>query len=152
MRMMGLDVGEKRIGLAYANFLSVGSSVVVPGGFLLVQARKQALEDLADLAAEEGVNAVVVGLPLRDGAETTQSKRITQFALDLKPLLGGDIALHFWDESLTSVAAGDKLVEAELKHSGKRRRGRVDAVAATLMLQGFLDSGRMYLPPLGPVI
>ena len=152
MRFMGLDIGDKRIGIAYANFMEIGSSIVVPGGFLEVRSQPHALRDLADMAAEEGVSAVVVGLPLRDGFESGQCKKIRAFAEALGPLLPQDVELHFWDEALTSVAAGELLVQAGLKHSGKKMRGRVDGVAATLMLQGFVDSRRTHLPPMGPVL
>lgn len=151
MRYMGLDIGDRRIGIAYANFLSIGTSVVVPGGFLEVRSQAAALRDLAEMAAEESVSAVVVGLPLRDGFESGQCKKIRAFADELRPLLPAEVAMHFWDEALTSVAAGDLLVQAELKHSGKKKRGRVDGIAATLMLQGFVDSNRMHVPVIGPV-
>jgi putative Holliday junction resolvase len=152
MRYMGLDIGERRIGIAYANFLNVGSSVVVPGGFLEVRSGPAALGDLKDMVLEEGVDAVVVGLPLREGFESRQCQKIRAFAELLRPLLPPEVALHFWDEALTSVAAGDLLVQAELKHSGRKKRGRVDGIAATLMLQGFVDSRRMHVPPVGPVL
>ncbi len=147
---MGLDIGERRIGLAYANFLEMGSSIVVPGGFLEVQDRAMALEDLADLIDEEGVSAVIAGLPLRDGFESAQCQKIKGFLKELQPLLPEGVGIYLWDESLTSVAAGQLLVEAGLNHSkGSRKKGRVDAVAATLILQSFVDAHRGHLPPLG---
>lgn len=147
---MGLDIGERRIGLAYANFLEMGSSIVVPGGFLEVQDREQALDDLADLADEEGISAVIAGLPLRDGFESAQCLKIKAFLQDLQPLLPKGVGIYLWDESLTSVAAGQMLVEAGLNHSkGSRKKGRVDAVAATLILQSFVDAHRGHLPPVG---
>jgi putative Holliday junction resolvase len=152
MRWMGLDIGERRIGLAYANFLEMGSSIVVPGGFLEVQDRQMALEDLADLADEEGITAVIAGLPLRDGFESRQCQHIKAFLKDLQALLPPAIGIYLWDESLTSVAAGQMLVEAGLNHSkGSRKKGRVDAVAATLILQSFVDAHRGHLPPVGVI-
>lgn len=143
MRWMGLDVGERRIGLAYANFLEFGTTLVVPGGFLEVQERSKALRDLAEMIDEEGISAVVAGLPLRDGFESAQCQKIKGFLDELKPLLGKGVEIHLWDESLTSVAAGQMLVEAGLKHSkGSRKKGRVDAIAATLILQSFVDAHR----------
>ncbi len=150
---MGLDVGDRRIGIAYANFLEMGSSIVVPAGFLLVQSREQALKDLADMATEEQVSAVVVGMPIRGGDDgNPQCKKIAGFAKELGVLLPEGVELCFWDESLTSVAASEHLVEAGLKHSrGSKRKGRVDSVAATIMLQGYVDSQRGHLPPLGAI-
>lgn len=149
---MGLDVGERRIGLAYANFLEMGSSIVVPGGFLLVNNKEGALTDLADLAEEEGVAAVVAGLPLRNGEETSQSKKIKAFLAELQPRLPEGVQIFVWDEALTSFASSHLLRDAELKHSGQKAKGRVDAVAATLILQSFVDAHRGHLPPVGPVL
>lgn len=150
---MGLDIGERRIGIAYANFLEMGSSIVVPGGFLEVRDRKMAQEDLVDMADEEGISAIIAGLPLRDGFESPQCLKIKAFLKELQALLPKDIGLYLWDESLTSVAAGQMLVEADLNHSkGSRKKGRVDAVAATLILQSFVDSHRGHLPPLGVML
>lgn len=143
MRWMGLDIGERRIGLAYANFLEFGTTLVVPGGFLEVQERSRAVDDLAEMAEEEGISAVVAGLPLRDGFESAQCLKIKGFLDELRPKLPPGVDIHLWDESLTSVAAGQLLVEAGLNHSkGSRKKGRVDAVAATLILQSFVDAHR----------
>lgn len=154
MRVMGLDIGDRRIGIAYASFLDMGSSIVVPAGFLLVQSREQALKDLAEMAEEEQVRSVVVGLPIRGGDDQNpQCRKISAFAKELLPLLPPGVELCYWDESLTSVAASEQLVDAELKHSkGSKRKGRVDSVAASLMLQGYVDSQRAHLPPLGPML
>jgi putative Holliday junction resolvase len=149
---MGLDVGERRIGIAYANFLELGSSVVVPGGFLEVRDQADAVEDILELVAEEGVSKIVAGLPLLNGRESLQCRKIRAFLQALQARLPKDVDLAVWDESLTSSAAGSLLIEAGLKHSGRKRRGRVDAVAATLILQSFVDAQRGHLPPLGPVV
>lgn len=141
-RLLGLDVGERRIGLAFSSTLSVGSSMVVPAGFLEVRSPEKALKDLADLVDEENVDAVVVGMPYVDGLETRQSKKILEFAKQLRQALPADIEMYGWDESYSSSSAQSLLVDAELKHSGKAKRGRVDAVAAALILQSFVDAHR----------
>ncbi len=141
-RVLGLDIGERRIGLAFSNTLGVGTSMVVPAGFLLVSGEERALADLADMVAEEGVGAVVVGVPYVGGRETGQTRRVLAFARRLRAALPADVEMFGWDESYSSASAGDLLVEAELKHSGRARRGRVDAVAASLILQGFMDAHR----------
>ncbi len=142
-RVLGLDIGERRIGFAFGNIMAVGSSIVVPGGFLEVFNDQQAVEQVKELAEEEGVDTLVVGVPLINNEENSQSKKIRKIAQAIHEALP-DMPMFFWDESLTSVAAGQHLVDAELKHSGKSKRGRVDAVAASLILQGFLDSRRFY--------
>lgn len=150
---MGLDIGERRIGIAYANFLEMGSSIVVPAGFLVIENRQDALRDLADMVEEEGVSSVIAGLPIRGGdGDNPQCKKIKAFLLELQPLLPEEVNINLWDESLTSVAAGSLLVEAGLNHSKGKKKGRVDAVAATLILQSFVDSHRGHLPPVGPIL
>ncbi|MGH7443035.1 MAG: Holliday junction resolvase RuvX [bacterium] len=142
-RVLGLDIGERRIGLAFSSTLSVGNSLVLPAGFLLVDAGEdKALADLCDLAAEEGVGAVVVGVPYVGGLETRQTQKVLAFATRLRAVLPEKVEMFGWDESYSSASAQSLLVDAELKHSGKAKRGRVDAVAASLILQSFVDAHR----------
>jgi putative holliday junction resolvase len=141
-RVMGLDVGERRIGLAFSSNLSVGSSMVVPAGFLEVRGTEKAIEDLRELAEEEGVGAVVVGMPYVDGLETRQTQKVLAFAKLLRAALPAGVEMFGWDESYSSTSAQSMLVDAELKHSGRAKRGRVDAVAASLILQSFMDAHR----------
>ena len=140
-RVMGLDIGDRRVGFAFGNRMAMGSSMVVPGGFLEVRSPEDAVKQIAELAKEEEVDAMVVGLPLIQGQDNPQSKKVRALVEALKAKLP-DMDLHFWDETLTSFDAQSLLVGAELKHSGKSKRGRVDAAAAALILQGFLDSRR----------
>jgi len=142
-RVLGLDIGERRIGFAFGNVLSVGSSMVVPGGFLLVENEAQALKQVKELIEEEGPDTLVIGVPLVDGAESRQSEKIRKFAAQIRAQFP-ELPMHFWDESLTSYSAGKALVSAELKHSGQAKKGRVDALAASLIVQSFLDARRGY--------
>jgi putative Holliday junction resolvase len=142
-RVLGLDIGERRIGFAFGNVMGVGSSIVVPGGFLLVHNDVDALAQIKSLVEEEGPDTLVIGVPLVNSAETRQSEKIRKFSAMLHEALPG-LPMHFWDESLTSFSAGQALVGAELKHSGQSKKGRVDAVAASLIVQSFLDSRRGY--------
>jgi putative Holliday junction resolvase len=139
-RILGLDVGDRRIGLAFCSTLGVGSSMVVPAGFLEVRSQEQAVKDLAELAEEEGVGAVVVGMPYLNGMENRQTQKVRAFADVLRTALPERIEMFSWDESYSSASAQSMLVDAELKHSGKAKRGRVDAVAASLILQSFVDA------------
>ena len=125
-RFIGLDVGDKRVGFAFANYLGVGSCMVVPGGFLQVKSIEESVEEIATFIEEDGPDEIVVGLPLDHGNPTRQSDRIMSMAKQLQERLPKK-PMHFWDESLTSVAAGELLVDAELKHSGQKKKGRVDA-------------------------
>src|SRR5665213_1974701 len=141
-RVLGLDVGERRIGLAFSSVLGVGTSMVVPAGFLEVRGQEKAVQDLRDLIEEEGVGAVVVGMPYINGLETRQTDKVLAFARLLRAALPAGIEMFGWDESYSSTSAQSMLVDAELKHSGKAKRGRVDAVAASLILQSFMDAHR----------
>lgn len=143
MRTLGLDVGERRIGLAFANYLTIGTPVVVPAGFLEVHSEEDALAQLSSLVDDEGVSEIVVGLPLRDGQDTAQAKKIRNLAEKLSAAYPS-LPFSYWDESLSSYAAEKSLTEAGLKHTKGKKKGRVDAVAATMILQGFLDSRRFY--------
>ncbi len=134
-RIVGLDIGEKRVGLAVAE---QGGSFAVPAGFLEVRSEEQALGALADFLREEEACEAVLGLPLNmDGSESAGSRKVRRMAEGLKALAPG-LPLAFWDERLTSYDAESMLKAGELKF--RRKKGRVDAVAASLILQGYLDS------------
>ncbi len=143
-RVIGLDMGEKRVGFAFANQLDLGSSMVLPGGFLAVHSLDRAVKQVAELIDEEDCDAVVIGLPLRGGQESAQTKKIRDFAEKLGAELKPEISIHFWDETLSSQSAGQALTEAGIKHTGKGKRGREDAVAAGMILQGFMDARRFH--------
>jgi putative Holliday junction resolvase len=137
-RLLAIDLGERRIGLAYAD---PGGTFALPAGFLEVRSEEDATTQLAELIAEENVTEVVVGLPYNmDGSDSAGVKKVMVLLQMLQDKLAKPVLFHPWDERLTSHQAQGLLVEAELKHSGKRRRGRVDAVAASLILQSFLDT------------
>ncbi len=128
-RVLGLDVGERRIGLAFASAVSVGSSMVVPAGFLLVDGMEKAVKDLCELVEEDGVTAVVVGMPYVQRPDHSSDDKVLGFRNYLREALPDKIEMYGWDESYSSSSAQSLLVDAELKHSGKSKRGRVDAVA-----------------------
>jgi putative Holliday junction resolvase len=132
-RSMGLDVGERRVGVAIGDELGMISSPLT-----IVQRRDG---DLRDLAMAKGVDRLVVGLPTGlSGREGPQAAVVRQFADALAAAVGPEIPVVFWDERLTTVVA-----ERMLHESGRRRRrqkGDVDAVAAAVILQGYLDACR----------
>jgi putative Holliday junction resolvase len=134
-RLLGLDIGSKRVGLAFSD----ETRTLATADRVLERARYA--DDLARLAAlcrERHVGGIVVGLPVSmDGREGPQCQRVRQFARDL--LLRIDVPLAFWDERL-STAAVDRMLIREVDMSRKRRRGVVDQVAAAYILQGALDA------------
>ena len=133
MRLLGLDVGDKRIGVA----LSDETSTLASGLPTLerVGPRKD-LQAVASLVQRHEVSDVVVGLPRQlDGSLGPQAQKVLAFMEELRPVV--KVPVVSWDERFTSALATQALVEA-----GVRRRDRkqvVDKVAATLILQSYLD-------------
>ena len=134
MRMLGVDPGARRIGLALSD---EDAQIASPHATVEVQGLERALREVAAIAAELGVERVVVGLPLRlDGGEGEASRRARQFAARLGSLTQLPIVL--WDERLTTRSADRALGEAGVR--GGKRRQLVDRVAAALILQSYLDA------------
>jgi putative holliday junction resolvase len=135
-RAMGLDVGERRVGVAIGDELGMISSPLT-----IVQRRDGDLVELRDLAIAKGVDRLVVGLPTGlSGREGPQAAVVRQFAAALGAAVGPEIPVVFWDERLTTTVA-----ERTLHESGRwrrRQKGDVDAVAAAVILQGYLDACR----------
>lgn len=133
VRYLGLDVGDKTIGLA----LSDETATIASG--LETYRRKQAREDaqvVASLAAEHEVSEIVVGLPRTlEGSLGPQAAKVLAFMDALRSRVG--VPVVSWDERFTSKAAERALRESDL--SSKRRRDKVDKVAAVLILQSYLD-------------
>lgn len=135
--LMGLDLGDKTIGVALSDtFLSVASPVetVRRKKFGLDAARLQAIIDDRD------VGGLVLGLPRNmDGTEGPRCQSTRAFARNFERLWDGPIT--FWDERLSTVAAEKALLEADTTR--KRRSEVIDHVAAAYILQGLLDRLRI---------
>jgi len=133
---MSLDVGDRRIGVAISDELDMISSPLT-----VVQRRPGDLAEIRDIAMAKGVDRIVVGLPTGlSGREGPQAARVREFADALAAVVDPAIRVEFWDERLTTAVA-----ERALRESGSRRhrrKGDVDAVAAAVILQGYLDAGR----------
>jgi putative holliday junction resolvase len=133
-RILGLDVGSRRIGIAVSDPLGITAQ-----GLETLQ-RRNKRTDLAALERviqEYAVKEIVVGLPLRmSGAEGTQSDKMQVFAAELRKRFG--LPVHMWDERLTSAEANRLLRETEL--SIEKRAKAVDRMAAILILQGWMES------------
>jgi putative Holliday junction resolvase len=132
-RVLGLDVGSKRIGVAVSDPLGITAQ-----GLETLQRRNKRLdfEALAQVAKAYEVVEVVVGLPLRmSGEEGTQAEKMQHFASELAERL--QLPVHLWDERLTSAEANRLLRETEM--SIQRRGQVVDRMAAVLILQSWMD-------------
>ena len=134
-RILALDLGSKRIGVAVSDELSLTAQPV-----LTLERRRNPREDLRSLARlcrRFEVAGIVVGNPLGpDGEITSQAAKIQAFAAELGELT--KLPIHLWDERLTSHEAHQILYKAG--HSRQAHRRVVDQVAATLILQSFLDA------------
>ena len=133
---MGLDVGDKKIGVAISDALmqtAQGRTTVKRTSV------ESDIERLRKLAEENEVHEIVVGQPLHmDGRPSPQSRKIADFARELQRATG--IPTVSWDERLTSFAAEQHLEEMGL--NWRQRREHIDRVAAMLILQGYLDRQR----------
>ncbi|HEY9037644.1 MAG TPA: Holliday junction resolvase RuvX [Roseovarius sp.] len=131
--LMGLDLGEKTIGVAISDPLW---SVASP--FETVRRRKFGLDAarLLEIAASRSIGGIILGLPRNmDGSEGPRCQSTRAFARNLSRLT--DLPIGYWDERLSTVAAERALLEADT--SRKRRAEVIDNIAASYILQGVLD-------------
>jgi putative Holliday junction resolvase len=140
VRIMGLDVGSKTLGLALSDATrSIASALVT----LRRTRLNEDLRQLLDLTARHGVGGFVVGLPLNlDGSAGPRVQATRAFVRNLASAT--PLPVVYWDERLSTVAAERALLEADL--SRKRRAEVIDKVAAALILQGALDRMRHFGP------
>jgi putative Holliday junction resolvase len=133
-RYLALDVGSKRVGIAVSDELGLTAQPV-----LTLERRRNQREDLrsiARLCRRFGVAGIVVGNPLAlSGEPTSQAAKVQAFAAGLGELTA--LPVHLWDERLTTHEAHQLLYEAG--HARREHRRVVDQVAATMILQSFLD-------------
>ena len=132
MRIMGIDYGDARTGVAISDLRGsiVGSTTVVPS-----RNHEKLMQDLVRLAKENEVGEIVVGLPKNmDGTEGPRAELCRAFARELAEATGLSIAM--WDERRTTVEAHN-ILSAHNYH-GQKRKNTVDAVAASLILEGYL--------------
>jgi len=143
MRTLGIDFGEKRIGVAVSDPLGWTAQGVT------VLDRSTLEEDLArirKIVVEKDVQRIVVGLPLNmDGSEGPKAREVRTFVAQLLDRIG--VPVETIDERLSTVAAERAMLAADLTR--KRRRGRIDRIAAQILLQTWLDRHRRGAPPKG---
>ena len=132
MRIMGIDYGDARTGVAISDLLCsiVGTTYVVPS-----RNREKAIADIVRLTKENQVGQIVVGLPRNmDGTEGPRAQLCREFGDILHLATGLPVAM--WDERRTTVEAHNIL--SQHNYHGKKRKVTVDAVAASLILEGYL--------------
>ncbi|MGA9811200.1 MAG: Holliday junction resolvase RuvX [Terriglobales bacterium] len=133
-RILGLDVGSKRIGLAISDPLGITAQGLET---LQRQNKRSDFAQLEQVIRHYQVAEIVMGLPLRmTGAEGTQAEKMQLFAEEIRRRFR--LPVHLWDERLTSVQANRLLRETDM--SIKRRSQVVDQMAAVLILQSWMDA------------
>ena len=134
MRILALDLGEKRIGVA------VSDELLISAQGLCVLASKGTVKDLeqvADLIRNQAVSTIVLGFPRNmDGSIGPMAEKVREFGRLLQEQ-NAAIPVEYWDERLTTAGAQRMLIGADI--SRMKRRQVVDKVAAVLILQGYLD-------------
>ncbi len=135
-RVMALDVGERRIGVALSDTTRV---LATPLTTLRAASRAAALKQIAALVVQHEAAVLVVGLPLTLNGEIGPQAQIVQaFVEELRELVA--VPIHLIDERLTSVAAERMMIDLGMK--AEQRKARIDEVAASIILQDFLEAQR----------
>jgi putative Holliday junction resolvase len=134
MRSLGLDIGDKRIGVALSDPEGILAS---PLTIINRQDESRDIEAISDIISQQGVGRIIVGLPYSlDGSLGEQAEKVKAFTKRLASRIS--VPLEYRDERLTTVMAG-RLRRAV--KSKKTRKARDDAQAAAIILQGYLDEG-----------
>lgn len=132
-KIMGVDYGDARTGIAISDLMCsiVGSTYVVPS-----RNAEKAIADIVKLCRDNMVGEIVVGLPKNmDGTEGIRAELCREFAAKLGEAAG--LPVTMWDERRTTVEAHNIL--SQHNYHGKKRKNTVDAVAASLILEGYLN-------------
>ncbi|MCF0182594.1 MAG: Holliday junction resolvase RuvX [Muribaculaceae bacterium] len=133
-RILGIDYGRRRTGVAVTDTLQIvaGAIGTIPSHTVL--------QFVKDYIAREDVERIVVGHPLQLNGEPSESMRyITPFVNSLRKQLP-DVPVTLYDERFTSAIAHQAMIDGGMKKSDRREKGRVDSIAATIILNDYLTS------------
>ncbi|MEG0133658.1 MAG: Holliday junction resolvase RuvX [Clostridium sp.] len=134
MRILGLDVGDRTIGVAISDPLGFTAQ-----GITTIRRKKEEydMNEVVKICDEYQVETIILGLPKNmNGTIGEQAEKVQRFCAVLGEYVS--VEIKFWDERLTTRAAHMAMLEADM--SRKKRKGLVDKIAATYILQGYLDS------------
>ena len=132
MRIMGIDYGDARTGVAVSDLLCsiVGTTTVIHSRNM-----DKTVQEIVHMVQGSEIGEIVIGLPKNmDGSEGARAELCREFARHVEEATG--LPVHLWDERRTTVEAHNIL--SEHNYHGKKRKNRVDAVAASLILEGYL--------------
>ena len=137
MRTLGLDVGDRRIGVALSD---PGGILASPFAIIERADVDQSIAAIADIVQKQGISLIIAGLPQSlSGAEGQQAEKVRAFIEKLSERV--PIPVVFRDERLSTVAVS-RLMQSVGSHKGKKKE-RQDAKAAAVILQGYLDEGKV---------
>ena len=137
-RIMGLDVGDKTIGVAVSDLMGLTAQGVKT---IKRVGKKKDIEALKEIIKERQVNKIVSGLPKNmNGTLGPQGEKVIKFCELLEEETC--IKIEFWDERLSTVAAERTLIQGNVRR--ENRKGVIDMVAAVIILQGYLDRQRNF--------
>ena len=141
VRILGLDYGSKRIGVAVSDELEITARGLTT---IIRKNQKNDLDEIAKVIRTYTVEKIVIGYPIKlDGSEGIQCEKISRFAKLLEAKLR--LPVIKWDETLTTKEAEDILIQAHVRR--EKRKRVVDKLAATLILQGYLDNRKRRFYP-----
>jgi putative Holliday junction resolvase len=133
-RILGIDYGSRRVGLALSDPLGV-----IAQGAGTIQNAPDLVERIARLAGEHAVTGIVVGMPYGPNGEMgAKAVEVEGFIRTLR--IAVSVPVDTWDESYTSVEAQRTFLAGGMKKKARQEKGRVDEMAARLLLQEYLDS------------
>lgn len=134
-RILSLDIGEVRIGVAISDPLGLFAQ-----GVTVLKTQEDWLGQLKKIIDEKNVDTLLIGLPIRtDGTEGPEALKMRDTADTIKQHIG-TAEIVFWDERFTTAIAQQALLEADVSRAGRKQS--VDKIAATLLLQSYLDRER----------
>jgi putative holliday junction resolvase len=148
MKLLALDIGDRRVGVAVSDAMGL---IATPLTVVRRTSKARDFERIAQLAREQGAEALLIGHPVNeDGSAGPQAQRVERYATAMQGALESEglaLPLILWDERMSTQQAEEAMIA-----SGRRpqeRRERIDAVAAAIILQDYLDVQR---PPGAPPI
>lgn len=134
MRILGIDYGDARIGLAISDEMRILATALEP---YKPQSMRKSIDYISDFAKNSDVDLIVVGLPLNmNGTEGPQANKVRAFAENLKKVSGIEVVMK--DERLTTVYVERAFSETGIKKS--KQKNFVDSASAQVILQNYIDS------------
>lgn len=133
MKFLGIDYGERRIGLALSD-----STNMIASSYRNIFNNQKKYQAIKDMVESHMITYIVIGLPLLlNGQKGEKALKVEEFSEELRRFLENRVEIILEDERLTTVSAERILIQGDL--SRKKRKEKIDALAATLILQKYLD-------------